>query len=160
MASLDFSWTVTQAPAPGSGTGGGGSSTTTVGGGAAFVDPLGSGIVRPFRRTETADFDHTSGVPEVMSCIGQLLGTPRGTFPWRPGFGSDLTRLRHRRNDPTVADIGRVLVEDALRKWEPRAQLVQVRVEPSKDATSNLVTLSVSFRLGASSKIQTIKVTA
>src|SRR6266850_1837759 len=44
---------------------------------------LGGGIVRPFRRTEHRDFANDSGVPEVLSCIGQLLGTPIGFLPWR-----------------------------------------------------------------------------
>lgn len=110
--------------------------------------------MRPFRRTERADFNFGSGIPEVLSCIGQVLGTRLGSLPWRPDFGCDLERLRHRTSDPTVSDVARVMVDDAIRKWEPRAQLTSVAVVDSPD---NAIFLRVTVRIG--SKTLTIPLT-
>ena len=152
MPSVDFTWDVS-----GGGSGGGSGGSGFSGGpgaAAAAADPLGSALIRPFRRTERNDFLQGFGVPEVLSAIGQVLGTSKGTLPWRPDFGCDLERLRHQPNSATTEDLARVFVQDALQQWEPRAQLTSVDRVPSAD---NEIDLRVTSRIG--SKIQTVSVT-
>ncbi|WP_249344428.1 GPW/gp25 family protein [Corallococcus exiguus] len=67
-----------------------------------------------------------------------------GELPWRTSFGAGLSRLRHQRNDTVLAELARVYVRDALVRWLPGVQLVQVRVE--QDAA--LLTLRVRVREG------------
>lgn len=116
----------------------------------AASDPLGAGIVRPFRRTEHQDFALASGPKLVMSCLGQLLGTPLGSLPWEPRFGSNLYRLRHRNQDPTFLDLARIYSDEAIRKWEPRASVSRVEIEPSAVPVGrrNVVDLIVYTKIG------------
>jgi phage baseplate assembly protein W len=126
----------------------------------AGADPLGAGIIRPFHRTEHQDFATGSGVPLVISCLVQVLGTPLGSLPWEPGFGSMLYRLRHRSQDPTFLDLARVYSDDAIKRWEPRASVVRVEIEPSKVSVSlrNSVGIIVSVRIGDSVFKASIKI--
>ncbi len=152
MPSIDFTWDV----ASGSGSSGSGAVPAFDSGrgtAAAVADPLGSGLIRPFRRTERSDFLQGFGVPEVMSAVGQVLGTPIGVLPWQPDFGCRLEELRH-RSGATNADLARIFVQDALQKWEPRAQLTSVDLVPAPD---NVIALRATTRIG--SKIQTVNVT-
>lgn len=152
MPSVDFSWDVS------GGSGGGGSGGSSLPGGssaaAAAADPLGSALLRPFRRTERNDFLQGFGVPEVLSAVGQVLGTERGVLPWQPDFGCDLWRLRHQANGPTTEDLARVFVQDALQQWEPRVQLTSVDQVP---AAPNVISVRVTTRIGQ--KIQSVNVT-
>lgn len=119
------------------------------------ADQLGNGLVRPFARTEHQDFANGSGVALVMSCIGQVLGTPLGTLPWEPRFGSQLYRLRHRSQDPTFLALVQVYAADAISKWEPRAQVTSVQIVQSSTTgranvgQNNVVDVSVSVRIGS-----------
>jgi hypothetical protein len=93
---------------------------------------LGFGLVRPFVRDQKGDFATAEGVALVRACVGQVLGTvgssqtTQGELPWRPEFGSLLTLLRHRANDPVTAQLARVYVADALARWEPRVRVKSV----------------------------------
>lgn len=107
-------------------------------------DPLGCGIIRPFHRTPRADLDNAAGVKEVLSCVGQVLGTTKGALWWRPDFGSELHRLRHKNNTTILADTARVMCEEALRLWEPRAALVAVTAEAVKNFLTVLVTVRIA----------------
>jgi len=153
MPSVDFTWDVSGGGG-GGGSGGGGSFPSGQAAAAAAADPLGSALLRPFQRTERNDFLQGFGVPEVMSAVGQVLGTELGTLPWRPDFGCGIGRLRHQAGGPTGKDLARIFVQDALQQWEPRAQLTSVDVLPSP---ANEILLSATVRIG--SKIQTVRVT-
>ncbi|GEL75694.1 hypothetical protein MVI01_74780 [Myxococcus virescens] len=54
-----------------------------------------------------------------------------GELPWRTSFGAGLSRLRHQSNDAVLGELARVCIRDALARWLPGVQLVQVRVEQS-----------------------------
>ena len=110
--------------------------------------------MRPFARTEHQDFATDSGVSLVLSCIGQVLGTPLGTLPHEPRFGSELYRLRHRSQDPTFLDLAKIYSADAINRWEPRAQVVNVAIVQSSTSgrsnvgTNNVVDISVTVKIG------------
>ena len=60
-----------------------------------------------------------------------------GELPWRTAFGAGLEILRHQRSDAALAELARVQIRDALRRWVPEAEVVGARVERS-DATLEL----------------------
>lgn len=154
-AGVEFLWNVSgPPPAPIVGP-----SFATTAGPRAGKNPLGAGIVRPFRRTEKADFASDSGPPEVASAVGQILGTRKGSLPWRPEFGSDIELLRHMANDPTLVELARIYVEEPLRRWEPRIQLTGVVVEPIRRDTQNIITITVNYRIGAAGAQQKVSIT-
>ena len=114
-----------------------------------LLDPLGKGILRPFRRTVHADFAIASGIVLILSDIGQLLGTPIRRLPWRHDFGADLQPLRHKNNTELLAELARDRVESAIRKWAVNVQLRGVRAERP---TPNTLILWVTLVIGGQTK--------
>lgn len=95
---------------------------------------LGHGMIRPLRRDQKGDFAHASGGRLVSACVGQVLGTmcdsefATGELPWRTTFGSKTYLLRQRLNSPALEEQARKFIADALRLWEPRVRLKNVRI--------------------------------
>lgn len=119
---------------------------------------LGAGLVRPFQRDGKADFANASGVALVKACIGQILGTQaassysQGEIPWRTDFGSLLYTLKHKRNDPSLADLARLYIAQAIRRWEPRVRLKYVFVthDVSTPGTENVLSIRLNYDIVAS----------
>lgn len=94
----------------------------------------GVGLTRPLRRDKRQDFASASGVELVAAAVGQVLGTvcasesTGGELPWRTEFGSLLQLLRLSNASPALVEKARAFVALALQRWEPRAQVQQVRV--------------------------------
>ena len=72
-----------------------------------------------------------------------VLLTEPGELPWRTDFGAGLARLRHQRIDAVAAEVLRVQVRDAFRRWLPSVTPTAVTVErePGSDQVSLLVAL-------------------
>ena len=117
---------------------------TPVGGGTGQSDAaavlatdafLGVGLLHPFRRDLKSDFASGTGAALVTSNLRQILGTKGATarrpgeVRWRSRFGSQLHTLRHVSNNPAVPELARLYVVDAVRRWEPRARIKDVRLE-------------------------------
>ena len=106
------------------------------------------GLLLPFQRDRKRDFASGSAAELLAAKVEQVLAiegeTPRssGELPWRTAFGSGLHLLRHQRNDAALAALARVYVRDALKRWAPEAELMDVTVVQA-GAT---LTLHVRFR--------------
>ena len=100
-------------------------------------------LLIPFRRDKKRDFASGTGPDILRSKVLQTLLTQgatsrsSGELPWRTAFGAGLEILRHQRSDAALAELARVQIRDALRRWVPEADVVRVRVERS-DATLEL----------------------
>jgi phage baseplate assembly protein W len=104
-------------------------------------------LLIPFRRDRKRDLATGDGEALLASKVRQVLltegSTPRssGELPWRTNFGAGLGLARHRPNDSVLAELTRVQVRDALRRWLPAVAVVEVEVTPSA------ATLSVRVRV-------------
>ena len=93
-----------------------------------------AGILSPFRRDRKMDFASGSGPELLKSKVVQVLmtegDTPKtsGELPWRTSFGSAVHLLRHQRNDDVLAEMARVYIRDALKKWLPNVSVAGVSV--------------------------------
>lgn len=112
---------------------GGGASAPAPG---AAESPFGrAGLLFPFRRDAANDFASGSGVELILGNARQILGTKctspgrPGELRWRSNFGSLVSLLRHRNNNPALAELARLHVVDALRRWEPRLRVTSVALE-------------------------------
>ncbi len=96
-------------------------------------DPI-RGLLVPFRRDKKRDFASGAGPELLASKVVQVLGTEgetpwsSGELPWRTAFGSPFHLLRHQKNDEVLAGLARVHARDALRRWLPEAELLEVTV--------------------------------
>lgn len=113
------------------------------------TNQLGFGIVRPFRRDEKNDFATAGGVELIKSCVGQILGTygaspkVQGELEWNPDFGSILYMMRHQNNTTVLAELGKVYVVGALRRFEPRIKIKGVGVSKGIHPVTKLETLLI-----------------
>jgi len=114
----------------------------------ATQDRFGTGLARPFRRTKTG-FVTLSGPPKVLQAVEQVVGTSVGKLPWRAGFGSRITRLRH-MNNRGLQKLAQVDVADALQRWETRFRLRAVKATPIGQDARNLIDLAIVGEVGGS----------
>jgi hypothetical protein len=93
---------------------------------------------------------HYPGLAQsVRELIQVLLSTRPGEQLMRPGFGAGLDTLLTEPN--TVATRSRIkdLVEDALKRWEPRIAVDGIAVDPVGDAASGVldgVRVEIAYR--------------
>lgn len=119
-----------------------------------MLDFLGFGLTRPFQR-DARDFAAAGGEQLVRSAVGQVLGTVGaseitvGELPWSE-FGSLLHRLRHQKNDVVLQELGRVYVVDALKRWEPRIKVRDVRVRREHHDGENVLLIALRYDLVSS----------
>lgn len=126
-------------------------------GAASPTDFLGFGLSYPFYRG-AQDFIAEGGPNLVRRCVNVILRTNAaasgpsggpsfgGDLPWRPDFGQKLWLLKHRKNDDTLAAEAIAYIQEAL-VWEPRVQLVDVRVEPKTPDTTDQLTVHVTYQV-------------
>jgi len=106
------------------------------------------GLLAPFRRDRKRDFASGSRRELLAAKVRQALmtegTTPQssGELPWRTAFGSGIHVLRHQRNDAALAELARVYVRDAMKRWVPEAELIEV----SATRIESAVHLRVRFR--------------
>ncbi|KVU58817.1 GPW/gp25 family protein [Burkholderia cepacia] len=82
------------------------------------------------------------GVDDIDQAIRLILGTPQGSDPHRPEFGSRLYLYLDMPIDRATPHVVRESI-DAIRRWEPRCEVV--RVIPS--ITESRETIRVQWRL-------------
>jgi len=105
-------------------------------------------LLIPFKRDRKRDFASGDGEVLLASKVEQVLATEgatnrsSGEMPWRTSLGTPLQLLMHQRNDVVLAELARVYVRDALRKWLPEAQVVNVGVV--RDGST--LTLMIRYR--------------
>jgi len=112
-----------------------------------------TGILTPFRRDKKKDFAFGFGLDLIRSKIIQALAA-EGETPWRTDFGSGLEKLRHQQNSDVLAELARVYVIEALRRWVPEVDVLEVAAERGDSA----LYLRISFRLRAEGKENVLQV--
>ena len=82
----------------------------------------------------------------IQQALVMILETEPGERLMRPDFGCGLRRfLQQPNNGATRAQIERAVTE-GLARWEPRVELIEVRVEPDQQVASALW-IVVDYRL-------------
>lgn len=92
------------------------------------------------------------GIDDIHQCIRVILGTDPGEDPLRPEFGAGLRRHLDKPLEQATPLIVRDTVS-ALKRWEPRIDVVRVLCERAAEAA---VLLRVIWRLaGTASSLET-----
>lgn len=95
--------------------------------GSAFV---GSGWAFPMGINATGGIGTVTGDDDIRRAIHLILGTTPGERPMRPEFGCPLIEFVYAPMDTTTFGAIAFEVEQALRRWEPRIDLMAVDVYP------------------------------
>lgn len=101
------------------------------------VERGGDGVVRP----AVARYAEA-----VEQSIRVILGTGRGERVMRPDFGSDLSKLAFAPNNTATAGLAIFYVREALGRWEPRIELLEVDANADPQDAS-LLLITVAYRI-------------
>jgi phage baseplate assembly protein W len=85
----------------------------------------------------------------VRQALLLLLSTTPGERVMRPGYGSRLHRLVFAPNDATTAGLAIHYVKEAIRRWEPRVEVLDVDAGPDPDDPWKLL-IQLDYRVKAS----------
>lgn len=111
-------------------------------------------FARPFRRGPTGGLAETATLEDaVAAVIADLVETDEGELPMEPDFGSKVRRRRYDPNDALLAADLRESVRRAIQRWEPRAQLVDVKVV----AEGNATLIEILYRVAGSAVVHSLR---
>lgn len=107
---------------------------------------LGAGWQFPVKTDDTGSIAVSVAEEDVEETIWIILGTAKGERVMRPEFGCGIHDFVFTTIDTgTLTDI-RSSVREALRKWEPRIELLNVDVS-SEEIDRGKLLISVDYRI-------------
>ena len=110
---------------------------------------LGRGLSFPLQISGTG-LAESAGVARVEQSIRIILGTQYGERVMRPGFGANLKSLVFAPNNATTASLAGYYVTDALARWEPRIDVLDVQVVNDVDGAQ--LVIEIRYRLRATAQ--------
>ncbi len=106
--------------------------------------------------TATGELSMIEGDAAVRQAIIMLLCTAPGERLMRPEYGSHLHRLLFAGNDQTTAGLAVHYVRSALRRWEPRVEIVDLDAAADPQVPERL-TVTLRYRVRESLTVDTIE---
>jgi phage baseplate assembly protein W len=113
---------------------------------------IGRGWNFPVRPTPTGGLEYQSGAEKVRQSIWILLSTSPGERQMLPKYGCGIHELAFKANTAALRGVVQGRVRDALLRWEPRIDLMDVRVESPPEAR-NYLTIRIDYRLRANNSL-------
>jgi phage baseplate assembly protein W len=110
---------------------------------------LGRGLSFPLR-LGVRGLGESTGIARVEQSMRMILGTQYGERLMRPAFGGNLKSLIFAANNATTASLAAYYVKDALDRWEPRIDVLDVLV--TNDLPGNQLVIEVRYRLRATAE--------
>ncbi len=111
-------------------------------------DFLGVGVSFPLRMEEgkIALAKYEDSIKESIKII---LGTSKGERVMRPDFGCGLSELVYSKNDTAAATLAIFYIQEALKKWEPRIELMKVDANADRKEGNKMI-ISIEYRVVSS----------
>jgi len=107
---------------------------------------LGTGWRFPLLPDESGGLAYTSGEANVEQSLRILLLTRLGERVMRPDYGSEAPRLVFAPGSEQYLRLLESTVRTAVRDFEPRVELIEVRAE-TEPADESRVTVSIDYRV-------------
>ena len=98
------------------------------------------------RPTPGGGFRYADRSEKVRQSIWIILSTALGERQMRPEFGCGIHELLFEPNTARLHGLVQVKVREALTRWEPRIDVLDVRVEPQVDRRNYLL-VRIDYRL-------------
>ena len=115
-------------------------------------DLIGSGLAFPLRADQRGALALAGGVEDIEQAIAQILGTAPGERPMRPEFGCAVHEVVFDTIDAAIFARIHSAVHEALERWEPRIEVVDLDVEPS-DGEAGKVLVGITYRVHTTSRL-------
>ncbi|MFQ5857421.1 MAG: GPW/gp25 family protein [Anaerolineae bacterium] len=109
-------------------------------------DFLGTGWKFPIRVNPRGGLSYSSAEQDIAEAIWIILSTARGERQMRPRFGCGIQDYVFAPNNPTTRGNIAHQVRQALTEWEPRIDVLDVRVESASDEQNKLL-IRVDYRI-------------
>jgi phage baseplate assembly protein W len=116
---------------------------------------LGSGLNFPLRTDARGQLILNSGNADIEQAIRIILSTQPGERVMRPTFGCRAHELLFEPRSPTTISLLQEYVHDALRVWEPRIEVLQVRVN-ADDANAGSLLVDIEYQIKATHDTRSI----
>ena len=81
----------------------------------------------------------SQGYDSIRESIMIILGTSKGERVMRPDFGCGINELVFAPNNTSTATLIAFYIKEALLKWEPRIELLNVNAEPDEIEQNKLI---------------------
>ncbi len=107
---------------------------------------LGKGIKFPLQVNSTGGLASSEGPDNIEESIRCIVGTAVGERVMRPKFGCRIHEYVFHPNSATTAGMVQYYVHEALEKWEPRIENLQVTAAPDDDRASVML-VNISYRV-------------
>lgn len=109
---------------------------------------VGRGVAFPLRTSLTGGIALVDGHTEIGESIRLILGTAPGERPMRPSFGCAIHEYVFAPADLSTAARIQAEVTDALTRWEPRIDLLAVRVvRPDDEQHDGLLLIEIEYTI-------------
>tara|TARA_B100000902_G_C26509062_1_gene527676 strand:- start:26 stop:415 length:390 start_codon:yes stop_codon:yes gene_type:complete len=108
-----------------------------------------------FANPMSGDIGKSTGATAVKRAIVAILKTNFNERVFQPEFGSNIRALLFEQMNPITEQRMKIAVEEAVRRHEPRAQIIGVVVEGQEEQNRYLV--KVLFNLSSESEPQELE---
>jgi phage baseplate assembly protein W len=112
---------------------------------------VGRGIAFPMRVDATGSIALVSGVADIEKSMRIIIGTAPGERPMRPEFGCRIWELLFEPINTNTLGMMESVVEDALRRWEPRVEIQAVTADPVNPGSGE-VAISVEYVIASTNE--------
>lgn len=109
------------------------------------TDFLGIGVSFPLR-IEESKLKWSAYEESIEESVMLILSTTKGERLMRPEFGCGLSELVFAKNDMSTASLAIFYVEEALKEWEPRIELIKVDANPDK-ANNSRLNIEIEYKI-------------
>ncbi len=107
---------------------------------------LGRGWRFPIQPDSSGNIRLTEQDEGVRNSIFLILSTARGERLMRPDYGCGIHDLVFQPNTPSLRGTVQAQVRQSLIKWEPRIDVLEVRVDTRPDSPTQLI-IRIDYRL-------------
>jgi phage baseplate assembly protein W len=114
----------------------------------------GRGFAFPLRVDGRGRIAEAAEERSIEASIRVILGTSDGERVMRPDFGCNLRALAFDPLDEQTRNLARYRVEEGLRRWEPRIEVMAVTVEPDPAAAALMI--GVRYRISGTQDMRSL----
>jgi phage baseplate assembly protein W len=107
---------------------------------------LGQGLAFPLRINQQGGISLAKGVQDIEQAIEIILGTTPGERVMRPDFGCGIQELLFFPNNASTRGLIAYYVEEALKRWEPRIDVLEVDAAPDSGNDGKII-INIDYRV-------------